>query len=44
MSNWARTVDNVFAALFLTIIAAMLAAWFIILPTVGLLYSVGVLP
>ncbi len=44
MSNWSRTADN---ALYLVTVASIVVAtvgWFVILPTVGLLYSLGVLP
>lgn len=42
--NWARTVDNLVGATFATAIVLAVLAWSVVLPTVGLLYSFGVLP
>lgn len=44
MNNWPRTVNNALGLLAIAGFTLAAFAWFVILPTVGLLYSFGVLP
>ncbi|WP_281010975.1 hypothetical protein [Borborobacter arsenicus] len=44
MSNWPQFWTDFFAGWTVALILASALAWFVILPTVGLLYSFGVLP